>query len=132
MTIQEFDERVPLNLIAYLDENWNPASGYQFSFPNDRNARFDYILGFNKDTVGHIVTFKVWDQQDGAKKFIGSVTLPAGSGFTTLPPVDILAQLLATTNRAIVMLDGQPVEIFLSAAPAAGTYVSVWVRGGWF
>lgn len=132
MSIQEFDERIPLNLVARFDDAWLPATGYTFENVETRHLRIDYLLGFNSDTVPHDMTFWVYDQQDEVRKNVGSVTIPAGSGLGALAPVDVLTQLLAGTGRALVLRGADTVEVFIDATPSAATYVTLWARGGWF
>jgi hypothetical protein len=86
---------------------------------------------FSTDSASRDIRLRAWDDQDGNMKEAGGITVPAGSGYTIVPPVDLMAQLKPAAQQGLVFGGGNAVQVFISAPTSAGTVLTVWFAGGY-
>lgn len=63
---------------------------------------------------------------------LGSVTIPAGAGYTTVPAVDLIAALVTPPNDGIVLAGGSLLHAKLEVALGAGETITIACVGGYF
>lgn len=129
MGLQTFDERVVLNLSRRIVPADGTAS-LSFITVNSGDRRYDTILCANRDTIPHVVTLTKTNA--GVVTVLGSVSVPAGTGYAGSPTVDLLALILPTTQSGINLQAGETVNVQLAVAVAATFDLDVTAFGGAF
>jgi hypothetical protein len=127
MGISIYDESLPLNEGASIEDtdstNWRAIhTGIQSL------CRIDSILVTNSDTVDHILNLRL--NLDATQTKLCSVSVPAGSGATGLPPVDLILEIPGAMASGIPLYAFSGLEIQAEDAFAEGTGAQITVLGG--
>ena len=91
-------------------------------------GRIDQILLTSSDAIAHICSFTAVVQV-GSTVLLGSVNLPAGTGYGGTPALDALP-LLVGAGVGIVITGGDALDMNLDVAATVATVVGVLVVGG--
>jgi len=62
--------------------------------------------------------------------YLGTVSIPAGAGFTTVPAVDVIAELIKAPNDGIVLPASAILRATLAVTLGAGETLTVALAGG--
>lgn len=130
MPLQQFDERDALTFAATQDSTFNPATIMDLTGNPASTRRIDQLLLTNSDTVAATFTFILFDGTNNFKW--ADISVPAGSGHGTVPPVDAIAQLFGANQPFILLPNGNALHGQWSAAPASGKLLGWCVKGGSF
>jgi hypothetical protein len=92
------------------------------------DTRIDVILASNNDTIPHVIFLLLGT---GSNMFIvGSVSVPAGTGFAGTPTVDILAACLPAAMVGIVIPNGARIQGQLLVAMVGAYLLETLALGG--
>lgn len=128
MPLQQFDERIPI------------ARGLSFPPTYIANARLDLVPAvindsrvdvlniISNDTVTHNLTVSMY--LAGTEYTLAGVLVPAGAGYGTISPLDILNQVMPAAYHYLLLPGGWTLALRLDTAPSTGTRVDAFVAGG--
>jgi hypothetical protein len=94
----------------------------------DYPHRFDLVLAHSSAAADRDVRLSAYVA--AVDYYLGTVTVPAGSGFTTVPAVDLVAALIEPPNDGIVLPGGAVLRASLSSALGAGETLTLICAGG--
>lgn len=122
MSLSIFDESSVESIAKVIDDSNSP--GPQMYLPSDRcQRRVDALLVTNNDTIDHIVRLRYNDGTVNA--WIGSHTIPAGTGFAGVPAIDLVPILAPVGTAGWVFADFTFMDVGTEEAVNAG-------KGVWF
>lgn len=128
MGLSQFDERSPLLFWGQITAA--ELLAHEQIVPVEYSARrIDAILLTSTDTAARVIDLYV--PQLGTDQIIGSVNVPAGSGYNGLPPVDMVAAIFAGSNGQLVLGPGQELLIGAETDLTAAKVVNAQVFGGY-
>lgn len=129
MSLQSFDERTVLN----GNRRVLPADGttsVSVVAVNSSDRRIDTILVANRDTIAHVVTLT---KVNGAiTTTLGSLSIPAGTGYAGTPSIDLLAGCVPATQIGINLNPADTLAVTLAVAVQATFDLDVTTLGGVF
>jgi hypothetical protein len=120
--LSPFDEVQPWTRGTQITDS-NAFAGRSLYFTAYGKSRLDLLLVASTDTVDHTLTLYI-NPNGGDQVYLGSVPIPAGSGFGGLLPVNVLPAL-GFGGDGLAQSDGQSIEGSLDSQPSAGTFVYV-------
>lgn len=130
--LQIFDEKRPRNASLTIEDT-DSGDWQQLMAPDFGTwVRVDGITITSTDTVARVVSFSLGQPVTGETSWglIGSVSVPAGAGDGTVPPLDVLPLILPAGLSGIV-LDGQySLSVKMPTAPATGKTLTITLWGG--
>lgn len=92
--------------------------------------RWDIAIAHSTAAADHDLLL---DAYVGAVQYkLGTVSIPAGAGLTTVPAVEILSSLLASPNDGVVLPASAILRATLAVALSAGETITVALVGGAF
>jgi len=100
MGLQTFDEKTPFLGIARLLDTDGLAAVVLAATPA-YPTRVDAILCSNLDTIAHVVVLEF--QRISTVVYVGSFSVPAGTGTGGLPSVDLLHEVLPATVGGLLL-----------------------------
>jgi len=126
--VSVFDEK-----IAYVFGKGfliNQLASHTELFPGaPQNLRIDRLVATTDDTIDHEIT--LWINNDGNPVPVGTVHLPAGSGFSAaIPPVDLIAALPALGD-GVNFYNGGSFHVSDPVAITALKFIYFAVIGAW-
>lgn len=124
----QFNEVYPLFGTFTFLSSYTPGTAENVTNLGGGPGRVDVLLATNADAVAHVVHIKVI--VGGTPNQVGDVNVPAGAGVGSVAPVDVLAAIMPSTQQGIVLPVGYDLAAVMSAAPGAGTYVTLAAFGG--
>lgn len=129
MGISIFDETLAdSNAIVFDDGN---SPGTLTLTPNDKTLRrVDTILAANNDTIDHVVNLRI--NIAASFYWLGSVTVPAGTGFDGVPAIDLLAACVPVTQVGLNLFSFNYLEINVPVALNTGKGLWLTTFGGLF
>jgi len=129
MSLQVFDEVLAESFAVVFDDSNSPGV-LGLTDSNKVMRRVDTILVSSNDTVDQVIRLRF--SQGGTYYWIGSVTIPAGTGFGGTPSIDLLAAVLPATQIGINLFAFTILEIYAETAISSGKGVWVTSFGGTF
>lgn len=129
MGLQTFDERV----IFSASKRILPADGIAslaLVTVASQDRRIDNILVANRDTIPHVVTLTRTTAT--IVTTLGSVSVPAGTGYAGTPTIDLLAAIFPATMGGLPVQGPETINVQLAVAVAATFDLDVSVLGGAF
>lgn len=128
MPLDQFSERVPVTFSAQWDHTITPTTAVQIGTTAPKgDYRIDTWQISNLDTIDH--TFQIIVNM-GVEDYVGALTVPAGAGSGTVPPIDVLAQLLPSVNHYLWVTGGDFPGAVLGEAINTGKFVYIFLLGG--
>ncbi len=126
MGVSVFDEQIPYTDFEKIDNAWGLSHITVIGNTNDR-WRLDTLILTSNDVVDHDV--QLWSSYSGAaQSLIGTVSVPAGAGTTSLlPPVEAVAILLP--GRGFVGEPRDGLAIGPVVAVTAGKFIYATILG---
>lgn len=127
MTTQRFNETYPsyANISITAGSTTNPV---QASPAVTVPHRWDAAYASSTAAGAHDLRL---DAYVGAVAFaIGTVSIPAGAGFTNVPAVDIIAALVESPNDGLVLPASAVLRATLAVTLGAGETITVALVGG--
>jgi hypothetical protein len=125
--LAQFQETQPLvQETAFLNANGIAAAAILANLSGP--YRVDMVLATNGDAVDHVIDLYI--RISGVNYPIGSVSVPAGSGFGGVPSVDILAGALPAGSAGLPLIDGATLYASMEVAITAPNQVTITALGG--
>jgi hypothetical protein len=129
MGYSQFEEVTPLNQ-AVLIVAATGLAAVPVVTSHTKQARIDALTAVNSDVIDHrvrvVLAPDAWSGGD-----LGAVLLPAGAGYTTGPPVDLLNALLPRTPY-IGLAFQDVIDVAVQEVVTAAFVVTVFAQGGLF
>lgn len=127
MATQRYSESSPIYAdINIAEENHIDAVASSPIYPTPH--RYDAGLASSSAALDHDIRIGV--QVGDFIYFIGTVSIPAGAGLTTVPTVDVLASLLTTPNDGLVLAGGAYLVGQLASSLDVGESLVISLIGG--
>lgn len=127
MPVQRFSESYPV----YANISITNASGVNAVQSSPACAvphRWDALYAHSTAPIDHDLLL---DAYVGSVQYkLGTVSIPAGAGLTTIPAVELLAALIATPNDGIVLPASAVLRATLAVTLGAGETITVACVGG--
>jgi hypothetical protein len=127
MGLSSFDENTAINSAQTL----NAASGTGEVWLWDETplpSRVDSLVGTTNDVIDHVIALRI--DHGGGVQQLGSVTIPAGSGYGATPTVDLLAALPVALQGGLLLSYQDALKVQLEVAVTAAFVVDVLASGG--
>ena len=112
MGFQVFDERMLMDCHFVADDG-TPTGIHNILFAPEYGARVDSFMVSSTDTIDHMIGLDV--SYGGTVIQLGSINIPAGSGFAGVPPVDLLSPFVLPALACLLL------------APTAGLHIELLV-----
>ena len=122
-----FSELYPLNVTAIL----NAASGILpviLSGGPPPMMRVDQMIASQNDVVDHVMHVILYDGVNISELF--NVTVPAGSGFGTIPATDVLAAAPTSIQTGFVIGSPLAIAVYLEVVLGGASNLYVTFFGG--
>jgi hypothetical protein len=127
MGTQQFNEGDPVNTMSAItsatallaQQVWNIVQA---------KSRVDVFILSNDDAIDHVVRINY--VISGSPLPIGSVLVPAGSGYGALAPVDVLKALLPLTQQGIAMNAFDYLSCQLEVVMGSTAELTAFLMGG--
>jgi hypothetical protein len=113
---QAFDERQLLDLHFVADDG-TPTGIHNLVFAPNLGARVDSLMVSSTDTIAHTIVLDT--SYGGTVIQLGSLSIPAGSGFNGVPPVDLLTPFVLPALGCILLPATAGIHIELLVAVSA-------------
>jgi hypothetical protein len=124
MGLQSFDEVTPI----FFSATWTPGLGTGVNNLSSSLAnvwRADAFTATSTDTIDHLC--QVWLNS----VLIDTINIPAGAGNGAVPPVNMMAKLLADVGMDHIVLPvGKTIQVGLVVGLAAGKVIYFFTSGG--
>jgi len=127
MGTQQFSETMPL-IDPFIFDNSSGIGQQYFGNATHRETRVDAILVGQNDTIDHV--FNLFFDVAGLTVPLGSVNIPAGSGYLGLPMIDVLAAILPVGSAGLALPSGTDFLASLDVAMTGSSTLSVLQLGG--
>ena len=129
MARQSFDISALYWETSQMDDAFSAGVFSNINNPAGSDRIILSMLLVSNDTIDHVITFS---RSNDTSATIGSVLVPAGAGYGTVPPVDVLS-VLCDAGRRQLWLDSQgtiywAIDVVLSSSKVLNAY---W-EGGYF
>ena len=93
------------------------------------DAEMDYVWVSNSDSIDHVIGLGF---DDGTNMYpIATANVPAGSGFGTLPPIEMIGHVPSLANTGIYIPSGLGLSVRLNEILTSGL-VTFYAQGGSF
>jgi len=127
MGLQVFDETQPINRADEWDSGNSPGS-HNFTAGSVQTWRVDSIICVNNDVIDH--TLGLLMQVNGNPAQLGTLTIPAGAGYTTGPATDVYAYFFGTRVIQLVLQPGDSFQFSIAEAVTGSNEVDLVIFGG--
>ena len=129
MPLGQFDEKTPFLDSERFESTDTPGTYKQvFDVQAPAMLRIDMIQVFNSDTVSHTV---VISGNNSDQLTYAAATVPAGAGYGTTPPVDLLGLALPGTQFHYLIFWDNALWFTVGEAVTAATAVHFVLQGGY-
>lgn len=127
MPINRYAETYPCysSITLAIGQGTNPT---QSSPAQTAPHRWDMILASSNAAVDHDARIEAY--VGSLSYYLGSVVIPAGAGWTNVPPLDVLAALVPPSNDGITLPPSAYVRATLAVALGAGETINISLVGG--
>lgn len=122
-----FNEERPVNYYVRLDDTQSETF-VKLVETSDHCLRLDALLISNSDSIDHIC--EVYLNFNGPQLVVGTVNVPAGSGFSGVPPVDFCATSTPISLGGIVVSDYYDIYVFVRGVIGSATNIDFLAFGG--
>lgn len=126
---QQFDYLAPLVQSKHI-ANADGTGNIYLPQVSGRALRYDVILVTSDDSAARVMQLHVIS--GGVDSIVGSVSIPAGSGYAGAANVDLVSALLPAGVPYILLDSGAQLALSMEAAVTAGKTVGVAALGGQF
>lgn len=124
----QFNEVYPVAAQQFVDSTYVVNTLTPVTALGGAPARLDVVIVSNNDINPHVVEIDITDGT--ATPRYGQVSVPAGSGYAGVAPVDALAALLPSTQQGIVCPKGFDLAFRVTSVPGGSSIVTVSAYGG--
>lgn len=129
MSLTLFDETVPESFAIVLDDANTPGA-LDLTNSDKVLRRIDSILVASNDTVDRVIQLRL--SQGGNYYWLGSLNVPAGTGFDGTPALDLLASVLPATQVGLNLFVFVILQVNAPAAVSSGKGIWLTTFGGTF
>lgn len=127
MGLSTFDEIFAIEN-GYIFTNGSGITTHDLVPQVTSDTRIDAILACNNDTIPHVLFLQLGT---GSFMFtLGSVSVPAGTGFAGTPTLDILAACLPAAMVGVVIPNGARIQGQLLVAMVGAYILETLALGG--
>jgi hypothetical protein len=127
MNLQQFSETYPVQDTAAIFTA-NAAADVQITGRPGQVIRIDKLLAVSSDTADQVVRVH-YAPASGTAYDLGSVLIPAGSGYEPLPPIDVLARIYSSIE-GLILQPGDVLSAAVAVAVTATKVLTVTAYGG--